>query len=71
VLSGDDCAPRHDQVHLPSLLELNPFGMSCICTAEFIAANEDILTEVYSVLVKRVSGLAKIRRSCGVISPRE
>ncbi len=52
----DDYAPRLDRLHLLSQLDLHLFGMFCIYAAEFVAANEDILTKGYSVLVKTVSG---------------
>jgi P27 family predicted phage terminase small subunit len=52
----DDYAPRLDRLHLLSQLDLHLFGVFCIYAAEFVAANEDILTKGYSVLVKTISG---------------
>jgi P27 family predicted phage terminase small subunit len=52
----DECAPRLDRLHLLSHNDLQLFGMFCIYAAEFVAANEDILTTGYSVRVKTVSG---------------
>ena len=52
----DDYAPRLDRLHLLSQLDLHLFGMFCIYAAEFVAANEDVLTKGYSVMVRTISG---------------
>ncbi|MGM4955680.1 P27 family phage terminase small subunit [Bradyrhizobium barranii] len=52
----DDYAPRLDRLHLLSQLDLHLFAMFCIYAAEFVAANEEILTKGYSVMVKTISG---------------
>lgn len=52
----DDYAPRLDRLHLLSQLDLHLFAMFCLYAAEFVAANDDVLTKGYSVLVKTISG---------------
>lgn len=52
----DEYAPRLDQLHLLARLDKHTFALFCIYAAEFVVANEDILTKGYSVLVKTISG---------------
>jgi P27 family predicted phage terminase small subunit len=49
-------APRLDQLHLLARLDRHTFALFCIYAAEFVVANEDILTKGYSVMVKTISG---------------
>jgi P27 family predicted phage terminase small subunit len=49
-------APRLDKLHLLARLDRHTFALFCIYAAEFVVANEDILTKGYSVMVKTVSG---------------
>lgn len=52
----NEYAPRLDRLHLLAQLDRHTFALFCIYAAEFVVANEDVLTKGYSVLVKTISG---------------